>query len=344
MAFKDPADEKAHMANELQRFKDEINMFELAQERYNFKVDYEKCGPHNVKNADTIVMTNGTDRTLMSCNPNWVYWDRSGALGRNNKTGGDIISFVQWQEGGKSLGHVRKVLRGYLTGNPVPRTRTYTTQPQKSAPPAHKNLTKITKTLQSCRPLVQSDYLESRGITSETLNHPLFHNRVLKGYNNMIIFPHWNQEGQCGYEMKNANFKGFPKEGYKGLWYTQIPKQLDNLIFVESSIEALSHFQKFQPTNSAYFTASGTWSSKIGELIGKVINKYPQARVITAFNNDAGGQQQTKNLAAIAKTQGRQITPTFPKTAGSDWNDSLAEPEPARHIEQTKTHSLRRTR
>jgi hypothetical protein len=34
-------------------------------------------------------------------------------------------------------------------------------------------------------------------------------------------FPHFDQLGLCGYELKNRNFTGFAPGGEKGLWSSQ---------------------------------------------------------------------------------------------------------------------------
>ena len=329
MAYQDKQAERQHMQQELERFKTEINLFNLAQERYGFQVNYEKSTKRNVQNADNICMTNGSDKMIVSEKGNWLYWDLSEQVGVNNKIGGDVISFVQWQEGGCNLGYVRKILRGYLSGNTTLKnqklTPAKTTKKDRENPDTEKNLPLVINTLNKLKPATQSDYLESRNITPKTLNAPLFRDRVLLGYNNALIFPHWNENGLCGFEFKNAEFAGFSKHGYKGIWYSQIPKKLEQLIFVESSLEALSHYQKISPSNAAYFTASGNWTPKTGELIGKVMSKYPDTKIIAAFNNDKGGKKQVKKLTAIAETVGRDksLLVSLPGQEGGDWNDSL---------------------
>jgi len=329
MAYKDMQAERLQMQQELVRFKTEISLFDIAQSRYGFEVNYEKSTPRNVQAENNISMTNGRDKMIVSNKGNWLYWDTSEQVGVNNKIGGDVISFVQWQEGACSLGHVRKILRPYLSGKAPPHTRQaspkQTPKNEDKTSQDEKDIPLVVKTLAKLKPAVQSDYLQSRNITANTLNTPLFRDRVLLGYNKALIFPHWNEDGLCGFEFKNAEFAGFSKHGYKGLWYSQIPKNLEQLVFVESSLEALSHYQIFKPKNTAYFTASGNWTPKTGELIGKVMSKYPHTKIVAAFNHDKGGQKQTQKLRAVAQTVGRDksLVVSFPKREGTDWNDSL---------------------
>lgn len=335
MAHKDKQAERIHMQNELERFKTEINLFNLAQDHYGFEVDYKKSTKRNVQEANNISMSNGTDRMILSEKSTWLYWDTSEQTGVNNKIGGDVINFIQWQESGCNLGRVRKILRSYLSDT-TPQNTVKKTQPESAPKEAEsqssdKNIPLVIKTLNKLKPATQSDYLESRGVTAETLNAPLFRDRVLRGYNKALIFPHWNEGGLCGFEFKTTDFAGFSRHGYKGLWYSQIPKSLTQIIFVESSLEALSHYQQFKPTGAAYFTASGNWTPETGELIGKVISKYPNTKIVAAFNNDKGGKRQTEKLTAIAQTVGRSssLISSPPKEIGSDWNDSLEKPHPA---------------
>ncbi|MBV1929939.1 MAG: toprim domain-containing protein [Gammaproteobacteria bacterium] len=349
MAFTDKKAERIHMREELDRFKNEISLFNIAQERYGFEVNFKKSTSHNVQNENNICMTNGSDKMIVSKKDTWLYWDTSEELGVNNKIGGDIISFVQWQERGCNLGYVRKILREYLSGTLPQLEQTLHPKPTPKKE-TEKDIGLVIKTLNKLKPATQSDFLEFRNITSQTLNAPLFRDRVLMGYNKAIIFPHWNDKGVCGFEFKNEKFAGFSKHGNKGLWYSQIPKKLEQLIFVESSLEALSHYQQFKPTKAAYFTASGNWTPNTGKLIGKVIVKYPNTKIVAAFNNDKGGQLQTKKLTAIAQDRGRETSMSVevPKKIGGDWNDSLKPPPPEDFTHQqsadnTKSRSLNRS-
>ena len=306
---------------ELLRFKTDINLYEFAKSRYGFTVDIQKTGHNNLKKENNMFMSNGRDKLIMSNKNPWMYWDVEERVGRNGKIGGDIIAFVQWQED-CNIGKARKILREYLHGSPAP-TRTHHHNPPAASTNESKDLDKVRSTLKKLKPASQSDYLESRNITPETLNNPLFHGRVLMGYNKAMIFPHWNEEGICGFEFKDHEFSGFSKHGYKGLWYSQIPKKTEFLIFVESGIEALSHFQLHQPKNTAYFTPSGNWKKEVDDLIYKVVQKYHSAQIITAFNNDKGGQRQSDKIKKIIEPLDRQVIPTFPKILGGDWNDQL---------------------
>ena len=75
-----------------------------------------------------------------------------------------------------------------------------------------KDLTKIHKAIANRKPVMESDYLENtRRIARETFTNPLFKDRVLKGFNGFILFPHHNENGLVGYEYRGEGGKGFAR-------------------------------------------------------------------------------------------------------------------------------------
>lgn len=66
------------------------------------------------------------------------------------------------------------------------------------------------------------------------------------------VFPHFDLDGLCGYEIKNRGFTGFARGGAKGLWLSNAQDGDNRLIFAESAIDALSHAALFTSrTNSS---------------------------------------------------------------------------------------------
>lgn len=303
---------------ELLRFKTDINLAEFAIS-YGFSIDFEKCTKANIQREKNIVLKNGRDTILVSRDHTWKFWDTSRDKLTHKDVGGDIISFVQWQKPGLNIGEVRKVLRNYAGSTPpTPIQQEKTKEPEK-------NIDAVRIFISQRKPSQSSAYLEGRGITKETITHPLFSNRILVGFNGAVIFPHYDASGLCGYEYRGPDIRGFSKEGIKGLWYSQIPKKLDRIIFTESSIEALSHFQFNAPENVAYFSAGGNWTPETGQLIQRVMKKYENVQIVAAFNNDNGGLSQTNKLELLAKEIGRVVVRELPKINGHDWNLTLVE-------------------
>jgi Protein of unknown function (DUF3991) len=59
-------------------------------------------------------------------------------------------------------------------------------------------------------------YLENeRRIPADLFSNPRFFGRIRTDNHKNAIFPHWNQDGLCGYEIKNRNFTGFAPGGEK---------------------------------------------------------------------------------------------------------------------------------
>lgn len=304
--------------SELLKFKTDINLAEFAT-YYGFSIDFEKCTKANIQREKNIVLKNGRDTILVSRDHTWKFWDTSRDKLTHTDVGGDIISFVQWQKPGLNIGQVRKVLRDYSGSTPpAPIQQTKTKEPEK-------NISAVRTFISQRKPSQSSTYLEGRGITKETITHPLFNNRILAGFNGAVIFPHHDAAGLCGYEYRGPDIRGFSKEGIKGLWYSQIPKNLERIFFTESSIEALSHYQLNAPENVAYFSAGGNWTPETGQLIQRVMKKYGDAQIVAAFNNDNGGLTQTNKLELLAKEIGKIVYRELPKSKGHDWNQELVE-------------------
>lgn len=306
---------------EIQRFKTDINLVEFAERQYGFQIRLDKCSKANVAKGYNIVMSNGVDHILVSQKQDTHEWVYADAGDIKAKVGGDIFRMIEWQES-KKFGDAIKTLRTY-TGAPdyTPQARINLTNDRGP----EKDLNKIHKAIAHRKPVETSDYLEqTRQIARETFTHPLFMDRVLKGYNGFIIFPHHNENGLVGYEYRGVGGKGFAKHGYKGLWFSQVPKVVDQVVFTESPIEALCHFEfHHQPKNTLYISAGGTWKAEVSQLIAKVMNKYPEAKIVAAYNNDKGGHDQTRDLEKIALTIGRKVVVTMPSISGQDWNDQL---------------------
>lgn len=310
-----------HQDDESKKFRTEISIIDVAERLYGFEIDYEKCTRGNVQREKNIVMRNGRDTILVSRDDSWKFWDTSRDKGSSKEIGGDIFNFVQWQEGGRevfNLGKVRQKLRdfsGYAP--PVPARAIKKNDDEKDVPGVRKFISERNH-------VATSPYLEGRGISPDTLQNPLFKNRILKGFEGAVIFPHYDADGVCGYEVRSDTVKTFNKKGHKGLWYSQIPKQVNKIIFTESAIEALSHYQLKKPQNAAYFSPGGNWNpDSVGRLIEKVIEKYPAAEVVSAFNNDLGGEKLTQKLQGHVSRVGRSLQHDTPPMPGQDWNEVL---------------------
>ncbi len=290
---------------ELEYFKTSLNLVDYAT-TFGYEVDKVKSSKNH------IVLKSGSDVLIVSVNSDGV-WQYFNSQEKGDR--GTIIEFLQ-QRRSLNLGQVRKELR--LFGNiqqPV-------TRPTYSKPQRQINIPKVKAFLKHRTSCKSNAYLNSRGITDQTIRHPAFAGRILDGYKGAVIFPHINEEGFCSYEVCNQDFKHFPDFGEKSLWVSRTPDQLYSVVFVESSIEALSYFQYFdEPENTLFVTGSGNWSEKADQLIIRLIKKHQPNSIKAAFNNDAGGTRQFERLSNILDQS--QIDRQIPPDGINDWNSLI---------------------
>lgn len=294
-------------SQELDFFKSNIDL-SLYAETFSFQRDSIKSSKNN------IVMKSGADTVIISLNRNTGHWQYFNS--QNDTDRGTIIEFIQ-NRTSLNLGQVRIELRAFSN---TPQS----SGPEKTVPkikgPSKINISRVQGFLKHRKQCISNDYLQSRNINIMTIQAPVFNSRILEGYKGAVIFPHFNKNGICGYEVNNVDFKHFPETGEKGLWLSRSPKLVDNIVFTESPIEALSYFQYFNfPANVLLASGSGNWSKDADSLIMQLIMKHPDSKVVAAFNNDKGGQIQYKRLSNILENV-CQLEKCFPPEEGSDWN------------------------
>src|ERR1017187_4809146 len=84
-----------------------------------------------------------------------------------------------------------------------------------------------------------------------------FAGRIRADAHGNAVFPHFDEQGLCGYELKNRNFTGFAKGGEKGLWFSHTKSDDDRLVFCESAINALSYAVLHPAEHSRYASIGG---------------------------------------------------------------------------------------
>ena len=241
---------------------------------------------------------------------------------------GSIIDFVQNRQGG-TLGDVRKELRTWLErsselSRPAPGAYLSTLEP------ASKDLIEVRARYEAMKPLnvAGHPYLENeRRIPADVFSNPRFFGRIRTDNHQNAVFPHWNQEGLCGYEIKNRNFTGFAPGGEKGLWGSRTSPDDTKLVIAETAIDALSYFVVKHPARARYVSTAGALNPIQPTLILSAVNKLPpRSEVILAMDNDHGGVQLAGKILTIFSQldAGRCVLKTdLPPTPGQDWNDVL---------------------
>ncbi|RDD30857.1 hypothetical protein CR161_09180 [Prosthecochloris sp. ZM] len=106
-------------------------------------------------------------------------------------------------------------------------------------------------------PVSSSSYLEERGITAATLRDFRFRGRVRTDRKGNVVFPYYDRQGLCGFEMKNRGYTGFSKHGTKGLWTSRAVPSDNRLVLAESPIDALSYHQLHGDARTRYISMGG---------------------------------------------------------------------------------------
>jgi len=303
--------------DELEDFKTHINLSEYAAGQ-GYVLDKRASSKNSAlmrhAGGDKIVIARGADQ-------HWIYFSV-----HDSADNGSIIDFVQNRKGVK-LGGARQELRPWLgSGRAITRP-----QPDLFAAalePITKDRARVLLELARMKPLLSHPYLEEgRGIPAPLLGSPRFAGKIKTDYRNNVIFPHADQDGPCGYEIKNKGFTGFAPGGEKGLWFSAASKDDLRLVIAESGIDALSYACVFPDENARYASIGGAMNPGQPALITSAIQKMPHgAKVILAMDNDEAGRDLAGQIEALAEQTGRvdlAILRHLPEGEGEDWNDVL---------------------
>lgn len=291
-----------HMDNELEAFK-QMNLADYAAAQ-GYELNKQKSSKNSLcydhSSGDRVII--GRDAT----SGHGVYYSV-----RDDADNGTIIDFVQRRQG-LNLGQARKELRPWAgIGNaPAPRFK-----PQPVPEPSTRDRAEQQRGLAACEIATTHKYLEGRGIEQETLEH--FRGRVYTDQRGNAIFPHFDQEGISGLEIKNERFTGFSKGGEKGLWFAGAAKP-QQIVFCESAIDCLSHYQLKPSDKTMYVSTGGKMSPGAKQSLESLLENHKDAQIVAAFDNDKQGHAFAQDLCDMA---GREIKLDRPEL--KDWNEQL---------------------
>jgi hypothetical protein len=266
----------------------------------------------------SAVMRNGGDKVVIKRDADSHYVYFSVRDGRDN---GSIVDFIQHRKR-MSLGEVRKELRPWVG-------RAATSLP--SFPPLEKtskDRLRVETEYRRMQDAPHHPYLErERRIPADVLASDRFAGRVRMDARNNAVFPHFDEQGLCGYELKNRNFTGFARGGEKGLWFSRTQKDDVCLVFAESAIDALSYAALNPGSRTRYASIGGEPNPKQPGLIkAAVLKMAPGAEIISAMDNDPAGRELSAVIAAAVKDAGRSdltFREDLPAKLGDDWNQVL---------------------
>jgi Toprim-like/Protein of unknown function (DUF3991) len=240
---------------------------------------------------------------------------------RDDRDNGSIIDFVQNRQR-LSLGTVRKELRPWIGQAPTP-------VPQFPVlPKTEKDRMQVEAAYAHTQDAVDGHpYLErERFIPAAVLRLDRFSGRIRIDQRSNAVFPHFDQDGLSGYELKNIGFTGFASGGTKALFLSHEFPTDTKLVFCESAIDALSHAVLFPDDRTRYASIGGKPNPQQPELIRAAAARMPvDGEVIAAMDADADGRKLAEVVREAVELSGRHdLRFTVREPIGhKDWNDQL---------------------
>jgi hypothetical protein len=243
---------------------------------------------------------------------------------RDEQDNGSIIDFAMRRKS-LNLGQVRKELRPWI-GKDAASLPAFPLLPVST-----KDRFEVDSALRRMVDASRHLYLEDeRRVPAALLEANRFAGRIKRdGFGN-AVFPHFDLEGLCGYEIKNRGFTGFARGGEKGLWLSHREDGDNRLVLAESAIDALSHAALFPAPGTRYASIGGEMNPRQPDLLLAALRRLPAgSEVVAAMDADETGQKLCgailEAVERSAMETGRKallFTPHSPHGA-KDWNDVL---------------------
>lgn len=304
--------------DELDRFKSEINLVEFAGSM-GYEIDKKESGRSSV-----VMRGPGDDKIIVATSQSGhgVYFSV-----RDDADNGSIIDFVQRRQG-LNMGEVRKELRPWLdSGIPTRSGRPVLRQPVEKRPlkpaPSSADRQQVLAAYAKMRPAGDHPYLiNERKISARVLQDSRFASSIRIDQRGNAVFPHFDEKGLSGYEMKNSGFTGFSKHGEKAIWFSSNANSCDRLVIVESAIDALSHAQLVGRPGDGYFSIGGNPSPQQLNLLSRTLEgaNARGAVVVLATDNDRDGEKLASKIQAVAPAE---MKSKRDRPDAKDWNEQI---------------------
>jgi Toprim-like/Protein of unknown function (DUF3991) len=304
------------MDNELEKFKTDIDLRAYAASQ-GFQLDRKESwrGSSVMRHpeGEKIIVKRGADGHYIYCSVH------------RSDDNGTIIDFVQ-NRTRMSIGAVRKELRPWI-GRDAPPT------PFAELPKTSKGRVRVEAEYARMQDARRHPYLEDiRGIPAQLLEHPRFVGRIrIDERNKNAVFPHFDLEGLCGFEIKNSGFTGFASGGTKGLWLSNEMAGDTRIVFSEGAIDSLSYAVLFPDQRTRYASIGGQLNPIQPELIRATILAMPlNSEIVAAMDADAEGNKLAQVVRKAVELSGRDdLRFVFHEPFGfKDWNDQLRAKNP----------------
>lgn len=292
---------------DFKRLKEQINLAQFAAS-YGYQLDQ----PKSTRSSLVMRHSNGDKIIVSKKGRVWVYFSVT-----NDTDNGTVVDFVK-NRSQKSLPDIGRELSawsGYvdIVACPDIQEQVY-------------DRARIKRAFGLMKPAIHHLYLiQERKIPLEVLHHPCFCDRIFQDRYGNAVFPHQDENGVCGLELKNTDKGVFMRGSEKALWLANINPLHTALVLAESSIDALSHFALFRLENASYGAVSGGMKDKQFTFLLSVIEKMPAlGKIILAVDHDQGGEKIAGRIEDFltGKFQGAVLRHT-PEQNGQDWNDVL---------------------
>ena len=335
---------KAIAEDELEKFKREISLLDLAQNEFGYEyIKKESSKVYFVlrKDNEKIVVTRDQeDGHDVYCNTS----DKADC--------GSLIDFVKNRLDDKNarLVRVRQALRPWAPGAKKPAAK------KPAAPPVRpvaveRDRSAIVAAWKSMQPY-QGSYL-----TQERKLDPaiILVFGVRQDEHGNACFRHRKPgEGVTGYEYKNAPlpgekkaFTGFSGGGEKALFTRRLEDlPASQLVVVESAIDALSYAQMYHKPGTLYISVAGSMSHDQANQLQVLIVGNPQATLVLATDNDltdkdgqplAFDDRPGEKLAKVIEAMAPQVMTIERHTPqAKDWNADLQ----AKAMRAEEKHSM----
>jgi hypothetical protein len=243
---------------------------------------------------------------------------------RDERDNGDIIQFVQNRSGGRtacSLGMVRKELRAWTHTEREP-----SEVPRRRVDPVVADRASVASEVARAKVVERHPYLESRGLAPATLACRRFQGTWLRddSSHGNVIFPHYDEQGLSGFEVKNHGFTGFAKGGSKGIWSSKVAASDERLVIAESAIDALSYHQVNPHPKARYVSVGGAQNGKQPALLESAISWMRAGSVVVAATDkDKAGDAYAERIAELCGKHPHVKYERHAPALGKDWNDQL---------------------
>ena len=304
------------MDQELEKFKSDIDLCAFAASR-----GYERDARESSQNCEVMRNSNGDKIVVVKRDDKhtgkeiWVY-----CCPHDERDRGDIISFLKWRNGG-NLGQIRKTLRPWIGATP-PEVPSYN-RPHKLRP-VTRDREAVLIAWEKAKPTTSLAYLMARGLRPDLLALPIFEGCLRVDPRGNALFPHFDRDGLCGFEVKNYGFTGFSAGGQKGLWFSKPSPEDRALAFCESAIDALSFFVLHPGEKLRLMSVGGALNPDQPALIRGAMEKMPEgSAVLLAFDDDEGGEKLADQVRELAPPSVKVRRAAPPIGSGKDWNEAL---------------------